>query len=150
MSKLYRSANGKVVDLDQLMLKSEDAIAVGNMKVNARGDELGPGGKVIKTRNQRVTETYKLHSMVPTDDVVHADAVSATSRNGLTPEPKYDAPTEVTTEPTPKAEKRETAGANTSKRQRGGLAASIAKTRVVGAEPTEITKTVKRIQNGGE
>ena len=67
MVKKYKSANGKLVDLDGLRLKNEDIIAVGNMRTNARGDELGPGGKVVKTRNERMNENYKLHTMVPTD-----------------------------------------------------------------------------------
>lgn len=70
MVKKYKTANGKIVDLDGLRLKNEDTIAVGNMRVNARGDELGPGGQVVKTRNERMNENYKLHTMVPKDDVV--------------------------------------------------------------------------------
>lgn len=143
MSKLYRSANGKLVDLDQLMLRGEDTIAVGNMKVNARGDELGPGGKVVKTRNQRVSESYKLHSMIPSDDIVHADAASASTKAQLTQEPK---PVPVSELRQPIPEKKEP----TTKRQRGGLAASIAKARVIGDAEESTSTTVKRIQNGGE
>ena len=80
--KKYRSANGKLIDIDGLRLANEDAIAVGNMRVNARGDELGPGGKVVKTRNDRMNENYKLHTMIPKDDVVHADALEADISNG--------------------------------------------------------------------
>jgi hypothetical protein len=75
--KKYKSANGKLVDIDGLRLANEDTIAVGNMRVNARGDELGAGGKVVKTRNEKMNENYKLHTMVPKDDVVHTDAISA-------------------------------------------------------------------------
>ena len=50
MVKKYKTANGKLVDLDGLRLKNEDTIAVGNMRINARGDELGPGGQVVKTQ----------------------------------------------------------------------------------------------------
>ena len=70
MVKKYKTANGKLVDLDGLRLKNEDTIAVGNMRINARGDELGPGGQVVKTRNERMNENYKLHTMVPKDDAV--------------------------------------------------------------------------------
>lgn len=69
MVKRYKSANGKIVDMDGLRLKNEDTIAVGNMRTNARGDELGPGGQVVKTRNQRMNENYKLHTMIPTDEM---------------------------------------------------------------------------------
>lgn len=64
MSKVYRTARGKVVDMDQLRLNNEDSIAVGNMKVNARGDELGPGGEVVRTRNEIMNEYYKLNTPV--------------------------------------------------------------------------------------
>lgn len=46
--KTYRSMQGKEVDLDALRTKNELTPAVGNAKVNARGDELGPGGKIVK------------------------------------------------------------------------------------------------------
>lgn len=67
MGKGYRTALGKTIDIDSIRLAHEDTIAVGNMKVNARGDELGPGGKVVKTRNQLMDEYYKLNTPVPTD-----------------------------------------------------------------------------------
>jgi len=60
MSKVYRSAQGNLVDMEKLRLANEDTIAVGNMKVNARGDQLGPGGRVVKTRNQLMKEYYQL------------------------------------------------------------------------------------------
>lgn len=61
---VYRSARGKMVDMDQLRLRNEEAIAVGNMKVNARGDELGPGGEVVRTRNEIMKEYYQLNTPV--------------------------------------------------------------------------------------
>ena len=64
MAKTYRTANGKTVDLDTIRLSNETAIAVGNMKVNARGDQLGPGCKVIQNRNQTMDQYYKVHSPV--------------------------------------------------------------------------------------
>ena len=64
MSRIYRSAQGRVVDMEKLRLANEETIAVGNMKVNARGDQLGPGGKVVKTRNQLMKEYYSLNTPV--------------------------------------------------------------------------------------
>ena len=49
---------GKVIDMDLLRKKNELTPAVGNAKVNARGDELGPGGKIIKKREDVVKEYY--------------------------------------------------------------------------------------------
>lgn len=67
MTKTYRTAMGKHLDMDNLRLANEETIAVGNMKVNARGDELGPGGKVIRTRNQVMDEYYKLNTPTVVD-----------------------------------------------------------------------------------
>lgn len=55
--KTYRSARGKVVDIERLSLKNEKVTAVGNQFVNARGDELGPGGVIKRTRNE-VLKSY--------------------------------------------------------------------------------------------
>lgn len=63
MGKVYRSAQGKMVDVDAMRLRNEETIAVGNMKVNARGDELGPGGVVVKTRNELMDEYYKSNAV---------------------------------------------------------------------------------------
>ena len=71
MAKIYRTAMGKTVDIDNLRLSNENVIAVGNMKVNARGDELGPGGKVIKTRDQIMKEYYALNTPTAVDPAVH-------------------------------------------------------------------------------
>lgn len=56
--KVYRSANGKVVDIDLLRQRNELTPAVGNARVNARGDELGPGGKIIRKREEILKDFY--------------------------------------------------------------------------------------------
>jgi hypothetical protein len=58
MGKTYTSMQGKVVDMEKLALRNELTPAVGNMKVNARGDEIGPGGKVVRTREQVLADFY--------------------------------------------------------------------------------------------
>ena len=35
----------------------------GNMKTNARGDELGPGGVILKNRNQLVNDYYQSNAV---------------------------------------------------------------------------------------
>jgi hypothetical protein len=77
MGKTYRTALGKVVDMDNLRLANEETIAIGNMKVNARGDELGPGGKILRTRNQIMDEYYKLNTPMPTDSLPEPDNAPA-------------------------------------------------------------------------
>mgnify|MGYP001155486326 CR=1 FL=1 len=56
--KIYKSAKGKNVDLDLLIQRNELTPAVGNVRVNARGDELGPGGKIIKKREDVLSNYY--------------------------------------------------------------------------------------------
>jgi hypothetical protein len=62
MKKVYKSAQGRMVDMEKLRLANEETIAVGNMRVNARGDQLGPGGRVVKTRNQVMKEYYNINN----------------------------------------------------------------------------------------
>jgi hypothetical protein len=54
--QIYKSARGKQVDMLKLAKRNEMAVAVGNAKVNARGDKLGPGGTIIKHREAVVAE----------------------------------------------------------------------------------------------
>jgi hypothetical protein len=58
----HRSANGKMIAMENLRLQNEKTIAVGNMKVNARGDTLGPGGRPLATKQETVNEYYNLHT----------------------------------------------------------------------------------------
>ena len=50
---------GKVVDMEKLMRQNELMPAIGNMNVNARGDELGTGGKIIRRREDIVADYYE-------------------------------------------------------------------------------------------
>jgi hypothetical protein len=57
--RLYRSMQGKIVDMELLSQKNELAPAIGNIRVNARGDELGPGGKIVRKREEIMAEYYE-------------------------------------------------------------------------------------------
>jgi hypothetical protein len=56
---VHRTATGKYLDINALKIQQERTIAVGNARQNARGDLLGPGGQVVKTRDEIMTEIYK-------------------------------------------------------------------------------------------
>ena len=43
---------GKPIDFDALRTKNEKTIAVGNAGVNARGDTIGQGCKIVKKREE--------------------------------------------------------------------------------------------------
>jgi hypothetical protein len=55
----YRSAQGKIIDMNALAAKNEKVRAVGNMKVNARGDTIDANGKVIIPVTQKVGAAYE-------------------------------------------------------------------------------------------
>jgi len=70
MSKrVYKTANGRTINIDAILAQNEESIAVGNMRVNARGDELGPGGKIERTREKVMADYYKLNTPVASDYV---------------------------------------------------------------------------------
>jgi hypothetical protein len=56
--QLYKSANGKIVDMGSLALQNEMTRAVGNMKVNARGDLIDEHNRVISKKTDQVNQTY--------------------------------------------------------------------------------------------
>lgn len=53
-NKIYKSAQGKVVDMGALILQNESIRAVGNMNVNARGDVLDSADAVIDSKNNQI------------------------------------------------------------------------------------------------
>jgi hypothetical protein len=56
---VYRTAQGKQVDMGKLILQNENTRAVGNMKVNARGDTVDDHNRVIDTKNKQVARNYR-------------------------------------------------------------------------------------------
>jgi len=72
MPKIYRTARGQTIDMESLQLANEKTIAVGNMKVNARGDKIGNGGKIVKTRAQVQAEFYQLRTPMASVDTIVA------------------------------------------------------------------------------
>jgi hypothetical protein len=59
MGKTYKTMQGKEIDMEKLALRNELTPAVGNAKVNARGDELGQGGQVVRKREDVLADYYK-------------------------------------------------------------------------------------------
>ena len=56
--KNYRTAMGKTVDMASLASKNEHTRAVGNMRVNARGDTIDANGRVVRPVTDKVNEAY--------------------------------------------------------------------------------------------
>ena len=68
--KTYRTSSGKQVDFGALLLANETEPALGNMNVNARGDEIDAAGNITKSREQVMREYNELNTMVPQDSGV--------------------------------------------------------------------------------
>jgi hypothetical protein len=63
--QVYKTANGKSVDMGALRLQNENVRAAGNMKVNARGDLLDSANRVVKSKPQQIKQQNKV---TPRDD----------------------------------------------------------------------------------
>ena len=56
--------------MDLLRKRNELTPAVGNARVNARGDELGPGGKIVRKREDLMQERYRQSPSMARESVV--------------------------------------------------------------------------------
>lgn len=70
----HKTMQGREIDLEKLMRQNELMPAIGNMKVNARGDQLGPGGKIVKKREDVSAAYYEdnpnaKHTLTPKEVV---------------------------------------------------------------------------------
>lgn len=72
--KLYRTMQGRMVDIDKLRAANETAQAVGNMSVNARGDVIGQGGRVIRSKSDVMKEYYETPKGAAQDTAVKTEA----------------------------------------------------------------------------
>jgi len=135
MPKHYRTANGKQVNMDALLAANEREIAVGNMGVNARGDQLGPGGTIEKTKDQVMQDYYKLNTPVAQDNPPQP-------RQNTQPKKQLEDDWE---EPTPEVTPEEP---KTRPLVRGSLASTVSKTKadqdLVPKEPEPPKKKVSR------
>ena len=57
--KMYKTMQGRMVDIEKLRAANESVQAVGNMNVNARGDVLGPGGNVVTPKETVIQKYYE-------------------------------------------------------------------------------------------
>lgn len=139
MTRIYKTAKGKSVDMDKVKLSNETAIAVGNMRVNARGDLIGAGNEIAMGRNQLMDQAYAVQSAPtagysPNDPKVVAqqqDAADKTKSKAL-----HDLANGLIT-PTvaePIIEETETPKSNPTP-ARGSLASSVAKKATVNQSP---------------
>lgn len=77
--KQHVSMRGKVVDMELIRKKNELTPAIGNAKVNARGDELGPGGKITRKREDIARDYYESNpNSVKEEDITERVRPAAT------------------------------------------------------------------------
>lgn len=53
------SNKGRTIDWERLRAANETTVAAGNARMNARGDILGDGGRILRTREQLDAETAR-------------------------------------------------------------------------------------------
>ena len=71
--KTYKTMQGKSIDMDLLRQKNELTPAVGNARVNARGDELGEGGKIVRKKEDILADYYASNPGVKEEAPVSQD-----------------------------------------------------------------------------
>ena len=99
--RMYRTMQGKMIDMDRLRAANEDVRAVGNMNVNAKGDVIGPGGKIVKPKSDVMKKYYEQPKGKVDDTPIRARPVAP--KRIPQPQPKAVAPKPVTrTAPQPK------------------------------------------------
>lgn len=147
MGKIYRTAQGRSLDMESLRLQNELVPAIGNMRVNARGDQLGPGGQVIKTREMIMDDYYKTKA-APIENIPQEGPIPTRSPNRRMSSPlptsskktEFEAddatPDAIETPPSGKAAKIEKI--TPEKELKGGLAAAVARTKKAEKKPKRI------------
>ena len=132
--KVYRTAQGKIVDLGALQLRNENVRAVGNMQVNARGDLIDSGNRAIDSRNQQVARQYRRQTTNVTDGPVRTNQSAAVS----VPNPPEDFQDDFV--------KQEPVSIPTSA-PAAGLAAAIARAREIRQDPLKTHQSIAEHQS---
>jgi hypothetical protein len=147
--KVYRTAQGKAVDLGALQLQNENVRAVGNMGVNARGDLLDQWNRPIDSRNKQVAKSYARQTNVQDTPVTSA------TNNKPTKDKRAKAPKTVVVDVPPPPEDFEDDFVKPvdivpvkPEIPEGGLAAAIARSRSIKQEPLQTPKDVARNKPG--
>lgn len=93
-----RSNRGNAIDIDALRAQApKSSPAVGNMRVNAAGDRLGKGGKIVERNEERVRKQYAKTSSSSSDSV----SIKGPARKSTLPVDNAPAPLTATSQPTP-------------------------------------------------
>jgi len=161
--RVYRTSQGKSIDLGALQLQNETVRAVGNMGVNARGDVINPQNNTIETKNQSVNRQYKKQVRTNVTDEMPpvskskkqkqevqtpvVEKVKEVDNVQVTPEPATEVEIaevpelEVEASPAPAPKEKSTPKLD-------GLAGAIAKAKQVKQEPMKTPRQLRQEQSG--
>lgn len=132
--RVYRTAQGKIVDLGALQLQNENVRAVGNMAVNARGDLIDGWNRPIESRTKQVGRQYDKQTTNVSDEEVTTKPQSRATAPKTAKSAKSEVP------PTPE-DFDDNFDKNSAVPAEGGLAAAIARARKIQQEPITSTKS---------
>ena len=135
--KVYRTAQGKMVDLGRLQLQNENTRAVGNMGVNARGDKVDSMNRPIDKKPAQVQRQYNRQTVAASA----APASRAKARPAVQPMPDVPPAPEDFQDDFVKEETATSAATS-------GLAAAIARAREIKQEPLRSPKDTAKLQEG--
>ena len=74
-----KTNRGQTIDMAGLVLQNETTVAVGNMKVNARGDQLDAEGNIVKTKTEQAQAYYQNNPKAAVKTVSIKDAVDVSA-----------------------------------------------------------------------
>ena len=171
-NKIYKTAQGKAVDLGTIMLQNEHVRAVGNMNVNARGDKLDQNNRVVETKARQIQKQNERTTNVSSSPVQHSSKARRVKKETLesapaevvdTPAPVVDAPVETVDAPADVAPEEiisapapvvedpvvNATPPKVGKVLEGGVAAAIARQREADQAPAPATKPATKPATGG-
>jgi len=99
--RMYRTMQGRMVDIEKLRTANETVRAVGNMNVNARGDVLGPSGQ-IATSKAEVMQKYYEQPKGKVDDTPARAKPTPPRKTAPAPQPSVQKMTPMESKPTAK------------------------------------------------
>ena len=135
--KVYRTAQGKMVDLGALQLRNENVRAVGNMNVNARGDLIDSANQPIDTRNRQVARQYRRQVTNVTSAPIRSSQQDAMPAAPTVPKAPEDFQDDFEKLQAPQAASTPAAG----------LAAAIARAREIRQDPLKTHQSIAEHQS---
>lgn len=139
---IYQTAQGLQVNIDQMRILNEKSVAVGNMQVNARGDQVSRSGEIIKSRNEIMKDHYsrQIEPVVKYNPNKRKQAAEALQQEI---QEQVAAPITPTPAPLPAAGLHQQLSAATSTDLRGSLASAVSVD--LTEPPPASTRTIRRI-----